>query len=63
MAAATAAGIFSTSRVNGLKAAVRHMSTPANRKAPSASAKLVPTALVATSTTPGVDHAVITGIR
>ena len=63
MAAAMLAGIFSINRPNGRTAAVSRISSAASTKAPTAARKLGTPEVEAISAAPGVDQAVMIGMR
>ncbi len=63
MAAAMLGGIFPISRPIGFTAAVSTISSAASTKAPTAAAKLGMPVVEAISAAPGVDQAVMIGIR
>ena len=63
MAAAMLAGILSISLASGRTAAVSRISTAASTKAPTAARKPGTPDVEAISAAPGVDQAVMTGMR
>ena len=63
MAAAMLPGIFPISRPSGFTAAVSRISSAASTKAPTAAAKLGTPEVEAISAAPGVDQAVMIGMR